>query len=854
MQAHFKENLLIIMLGMNVRVSAEIVLDGTLGPAKVLSGPNFAVEADLGQQVGNNLFHSFQNFNLLLGESATFSGSDTVNHIISRVTGGEISLIDGELKSTIPKADMYFLNPAGIVFGPHARLDIQGSLYTSTADYLRLGELGRFDATHPAHSELTVAPPSAFGFLDDSPASMLQDKSVLQLPAEKTFAFIGGNLTLQDNDLKVPDGQVNLISVASSGEVPIEPNTLSENAFDKWGSITITDSTEGTANFDRTRANINASGIGGGRVLLQGGQIKLDNGYVFADTDGEKNGQGITVKATEKLVLERASRITSGHDPRKIEQATGNLGNITVAAGQIRLSEGSQLASTALTTGAAGHISITAKDAIEITGHFSGTFQGHPFSFSSGLLSDTHGTGTGGQITVSTPSLTLANHSTIRAGSKIGLGDAGKITLQVNTLTLKEGARIDVSTGNINYQSTTPSNVGTGGSIKVIAKQGTLITDAPNDESSGLFSNTFSRGDGGTITVSTPRLEIQNGGTIQAGTQSNSNGGQIFLEVGILHINNGFISTLTENSSSKIFEGHAGNIHINASQAVIIEKPHLKVQGNISSSTRSNGEAGHIVITTPKLALYHQGKINSITATSSKGGNIIINAGYVHLNNGEITVKSFGKGDAGELAFIIDSLRMQADSSITTAAETANGGDINISSPGYLYLTDSDMTTSVRGEEGSGGNMTLKPVFIVLDNSHIKANAFEGDGGHIRITTTGIYNLSGEAIDQVITASSTLGRNGEIVVDSPEVNLEEDLVILPATFIDASKLLKSCELRQVDQTSHFFIYKLRKNPLSQFDLKPSRLLWPSPVTEVNLPPIQNNLNPTDRVIGIAQLF
>ena len=94
MPNHFKKILLIIMLGMNVRVSAEIVLDGTLGPAKVLSGPYFAVEADLGQQVGNNLFHSFQNFNLSLGESATFSGPDTVNHIISRVTGGEISLID----------------------------------------------------------------------------------------------------------------------------------------------------------------------------------------------------------------------------------------------------------------------------------------------------------------------------------------------------------------------------------------------------------------------------------------------------------------------------------------------------------------------------------------------------------------------------------------------------------------------------------------------------------------------------------------------------------------------------------------------------------------------------------------
>ena len=85
---------------------AEVTLDGTLGRAGALPGPNYQIGADLGQQHGGNLFHSFQDFNLQSHESATFSGPDKVQNVISRVTGGNPSSIDGTLRSTIPNADM----------------------------------------------------------------------------------------------------------------------------------------------------------------------------------------------------------------------------------------------------------------------------------------------------------------------------------------------------------------------------------------------------------------------------------------------------------------------------------------------------------------------------------------------------------------------------------------------------------------------------------------------------------------------------------------------------------------------------------------------------------------------------
>jgi filamentous hemagglutinin family protein len=95
-----------------------------------------------------------------------------INNVISRVTGGHPSEIDGTIRSTIPNADMYFLNPYGIIFKDNARLEVQGSFHASTADYLRLGDGGRFDASNPSASILNVAPIEAFGFLGNSVASI----------------------------------------------------------------------------------------------------------------------------------------------------------------------------------------------------------------------------------------------------------------------------------------------------------------------------------------------------------------------------------------------------------------------------------------------------------------------------------------------------------------------------------------------------------------------------------------------------------------------------------------------------------------------------------------------------------
>ncbi|MCP4701490.1 MAG: S-layer family protein, partial [Gammaproteobacteria bacterium] len=158
----------------------------------------------------------------------------------------------------------------------------------------------------------------------------------------------------------------------------------------------------------------------------------------------------------------------------------------------------------------------------------------------------------------------------------------------------------------------------------------------------------------------------------------------------------------------------------------------------------------------------------------------------MHMSDqGVITAKSQGEGSAGNITLDISGhVRMHKNSLIETHARKADGGDIAITSPGYLYLHESEITTSVNGSMGNGGSMRLEPAFIILDNSLITANAFEGNAGEIDISTNSIYNFSGEPVRKVITAKSHYGLDGKITINSPEGNT---LSVIPIAVPKAKK-------------------------------------------------------------------
>jgi large exoprotein involved in heme utilization and adhesion len=207
--------------------------------------------------------------------------------VISRVTGGEQSFVNGFIRSEIPGADLYLINPAGIVFGSAGRLDVKGSFHASTADYLLLATGGRFDALHPQDSVLTSASPSAFGFLSQAPGPVSVG-GLLQPAGEKMLSLSGGLLSLDNAILYAPSGTVALTSVASPGLIPVSAPWTSSEGISRWGDITVFQST------------IAADGIGQGGIFIRGGRFFGDKA-VLQVVNKSASKEGIDVRLDSPL-------------------------------------------------------------------------------------------------------------------------------------------------------------------------------------------------------------------------------------------------------------------------------------------------------------------------------------------------------------------------------------------------------------------------------------------------------------------------------------------------------------------------------------------------------------------------
>jgi filamentous hemagglutinin family protein len=359
----------LILLQAQLAVSqAQITLDGSLGPPGPLAGPHSRIGAELGQIRGGNLFHSFGQFNVPTNGSATFAGPSTVTNILSRVTGGQPSAIDGLLRSEIAGANLYLLNPSGVVFGRNASLDVRGSFHVSTADFLRFADGARFFADLGQASVLTVASPAAFGFLSANPAAIAVQGSTLQVPAGNALSVVGGDVTIlgtggpvtEDSipTLGAPSGRIHLASVASPGEVAFSPLELAPDlqvdAFARLGRLALS---QGALVTVGTAGSRNA-----GEIAVRGGQLTLSSGSrLSATTRGRGAGGRIVVTAPTVSLLEEA-RLEAGTEV----SSRGNGGAIELRVGTLTLTGGARISTSTNGPGRAGTVTVAATEALMI--------------------------------------------------------------------------------------------------------------------------------------------------------------------------------------------------------------------------------------------------------------------------------------------------------------------------------------------------------------------------------------------------------------------------------------------------------------------------------------------------------
>jgi filamentous hemagglutinin family protein len=320
---------------------AEVVTDRTLGGSKGPVGPGtipgvgtttYYITDALGKQAGQNLFHSFSSFNIGKGESTTFtSAANGIRNVVSRVTGGNYSTIDGTLRSTIQGANLYFLNPWGVVFGPNTSLDVKGSFHVSTADYLRFEDGLRFFSTPSAADQIpSTASPAAFGFLNPAPAPVYTVSSFLQVPDAETLSIVGGDIGLHGAYLWAPGGRINLASMASPGEVVPSPSDrvpdiqvqpqIASGPIDIHGSV------------------LDVRGFPSGTVLIRSGRSVLDpylgyESWITADNYGDAQGGGVDILA-RTLEISGESFISAD------SQRTGKGGRLHIeATDSVRLTD-----------------------------------------------------------------------------------------------------------------------------------------------------------------------------------------------------------------------------------------------------------------------------------------------------------------------------------------------------------------------------------------------------------------------------------------------------------------------------------------------------------------------------------
>ena len=463
-------------------------------------------------------------------------------------------------------------------------------------------------------------------------------------------------------------------------------------------------------------------------------------------------GDGGDIKiTTPSLSLRDNSRLSSR------TRGQGSGGDIQIAVGALSLAGRSQLLTDSSGQGNAGNVLITTQgrtvfDQSRVASNL------RQIPESTALASNPTDTRTAGNIQVTAGSLDLLSGAQIQSITS-GQGNAGNITIRAHDRISIEGVDPDNSMiySSI-FASTDATAQGRGGKVTMSADSVRLA------ENGFIFTSTFNRFPGGSVSIDANTFEVVSGAQVVTRTSGGGRAGDINLDIADRTILSG-ISAVEFDSDRPIFSGLFA-----------------------STTQDSAGSGGTVRLSSPELQVLDQAKIEVDSQGSGTAGNMAIAADIVRLDNGSLTAETAAV-DGGNIALGgLDVLLLQNNSLISTTAGTdgagGNGGNIDI---------DADAIVTVSGQ-----------------NNDIRANAFSGSGGTVRIDTSGLFGIEVQPQDNVltndITASSEQGIQGTVDVTIPDTEPRDELTELPTAFTDVSnQITQTCSGNSDGQDSEFVV-------------------------------------------------
>ncbi|MEG4205860.1 filamentous hemagglutinin N-terminal domain-containing protein [Microcoleus sp. Pol7_A1] len=725
---------------------------------------------------GVNLFHSLREFNIRQGRGAYFENPSGIANIFTRVTGGNPSNILGTL-GVLGNSNLFLINPKGIVFGPNARLDLRGSFIGSTGSGVLFDNGFEFSATDANTVPLlAINIPVGLRFRENSGTIINSSQAIgptptlpplpVEIPTSnklglavepgQTLALIGGDIQLQRGNLTAYTGQILLGSVKSPGLVQFEPTALGLNL--NYSNI------QNFGNIEMNGASINTSGLGGGKIDIRGGNVTVSSSGIYSLTLGNIDGRGIDINA---------------HN--------------------LRVDKGAQILTSTLGDGNGSNMNIRATDSVEMIGLGIGGYQRfysqyilsgtlNPFDPQIVINSGTLGSGTSGEVNIHTGRLLLRD-GVVGGTATLGAGNGGNLTVRANTFEIVSSA---INNG------TTKKSTGSGGNINIEAQRliirdaGGLVSISRSDGASGnitikttesvelsggisgsaaqtrIGTNSFDgNGKSGDINIDTKRLSVSDGASISLST------GAVVGQV-VFSRNGGLGGNLTVRASESIevsgVSGVLRNVGFGASA--------------LATQTSSSGRGGDIYLSTPMLALRNGGIISAASLGAVDAGNITIDADRIELkgagSNGrfasriEASAGSFSlivnpnaTGNAGSLNLNVNRLSIR-DGATVSVQSLGRGRAGNINVVANSITLDNKASIDGTTEFGGGGNINIRSQDIQLRRgSRITTDAGISDGGNIRINSDILATLPNENND--ITANARTAMGGQVTVNVPNV-------------------------------------------------------------------------------------